>query len=274
MKCKLSVQEKIKDLRVETGLGLEETAKRMGLSKSALGKYELDEMMEIPHTALCAIADYYGVTPNYLIGYTDARSENDSEISDLHLDDEVVRILKSGTINNRLLCEIIKHPDFAKFLCDMEIYIDSIASMQIDNLNSFISIMRAKLQLQHTVSDSDHYIRTLKESEIDENDYFSRLIGFDITKIAKDLKESHKKDKETGETTSPLSEVIDIVQEYSTATDPMKAALSTLSRQLGMNFNKMDPPEIQFFTTIVEKYSNVYKSMINSRKGGKRKKSS
>ena len=69
---------------------------------------------------------------------------------------------------------------------------------------------------------------------------------------------------------NPLTEVIDIVQEYATATDPMKATLSTLSRQLGMNFNKMDPAEIQFFTGIVEKYSNVYKSMLPKKGRGKR----
>jgi len=39
-----------------------------------------------------------------------------------------------------------------------------------------------------------------------------------------------------------------------------------------MNFNKMDPAEIQFFTGIVEKYSNVYKSMLPKTGRGKKKK--
>ena len=101
---------------------------------------------------------------------------------------------------------------------------------------------------------------------------FSRLIGTDITNIAKDIRENHKKDKETGEDNNPLTEVIDIVEEYATATDPMKATLTTLSKQLGMNFNKMDPAEIQFFTGIVEKYSTVYKSMLPKTGRGKKKK--
>ncbi len=29
-----------------------------------------------------------------------------------------------------------------------------------------------------------------------------------------------------------------------------------------MNFNKMDPAEVQFFTTLVEKYSTTYRSML------------
>ena len=63
---------------------------------------------------------------------------------------------------------------------------------------------------------------------------------------------------------------VDIVKEYATATDPMKATLSTLSKQLGMNFNKMDPAEVQFFTTLVEKYSTVYRSMLPKKGRGKK----
>ena len=38
MKTRISVQERLKDLRVEKGLKLEELAEQVGLSKSALGK--------------------------------------------------------------------------------------------------------------------------------------------------------------------------------------------------------------------------------------------
>ena len=41
-------------------------------------------------------------------------------------------LLKSGRINNRLLCELATHKDFIKFLADIEIYVDGIATMQID----------------------------------------------------------------------------------------------------------------------------------------------
>ena len=61
-----------------------------------------------------------------------------------------------------------------------------------------------------------------------------------------------------------------MVNGYASAPDPMKATLTTLSRQLGMNFTKMDAAEVQFFTTLVEKYSNVYKAMVNRKGRGKR----
>lgn len=270
MKCTLSIQEKLKDLRVGKGLSLEELARETGLSKSALGSYESNDYKDISHIAIIALAKYYGVSTDYLLGLTENIEEESSTVSELKLDDETVKILKSGTINNRLLCEIIKHPDFWKFMSDTEIYIDSLAEMQIRNLNSFVALMRNKIRLIDEISDSDHYLQTLKSCEIEENEYFNRLISEDITAIAKDIKKSHRRDTETGDENNPLNDVIDIVKEYAAATDPMKATLSTLSKQLGMNFNKMDPAEVQFFTTLVEKYSTVYRSMLPKKGRGKK----
>ena len=272
MKTGLTIQEKLKDLRVSRKLSLEELAAETGISKSALGSYESNDYKDISHTSIITLAKYYGVTSDYLLGLSENEKEGGSEISELKLDDDTVKVLTSGKINNRLLCEIIKHPDFWKFMSDMEIYIDSLAEMQIRNLNTYVSTIRSRIQLKNEVPDSDHYIRTLKASEIEENEYFSRLIGEDITDIAKDIKEKHRKDKETGEENNPLTEVIDVVKEYSEATDPLKATISTLGKQLGMNFSKMDPAEMEFFQTLVAKYSTVYKNTIKSMGRGRRKK--
>ena len=43
MYLKLTIQERLKDLRTEQKLTLEQLAERTGISKSALGKYETEE---------------------------------------------------------------------------------------------------------------------------------------------------------------------------------------------------------------------------------------
>lgn len=265
MKCKLSIQEKLKDLRIERNLRLEELAEATGLSRSALGSYETNEDKDISHTAIITLAEYYEVSCDYLLGFSENREHRDSEIAELHLDDETIEILRSDKLNNRLLCEMIKHKDFWKMLSDTEIYIDSLATMQIRNLNDYVSTMRAKIQMRNQVSDTEHYIKTLRASEIDEDDYFSRLIGEDITAIAKDLKEIHKKDKETSDDHSPLSEALDIIEEFEQASGALKKTLVVLGRQLDMNIPKMDPCDLQAFTNLIEKYSNVYKRQIAGR---------
>ena len=43
----LTIQERLKDLRVERGLTLKELAEQTGLSSSALGSYEADDTKDI-----------------------------------------------------------------------------------------------------------------------------------------------------------------------------------------------------------------------------------
>ena len=58
----LTIQERLKDLRVERGLTLEQLAEQTHLSKSALGSYEADEYKDISHYALIELAKFYEVT--------------------------------------------------------------------------------------------------------------------------------------------------------------------------------------------------------------------
>ena len=64
----LSIQERLKDLRVERGLTLEQLAEETHLSKSALGSYEGDNLKDISHYALIELAKFYEVTVDYLLG--------------------------------------------------------------------------------------------------------------------------------------------------------------------------------------------------------------
>lgn len=73
MQPKLTVQERLKDLRVvDFKLTLEELAERTGLSRSALGKYESDETAkDISPFAIQTLAKFYGVSTDYLLGLTE-----------------------------------------------------------------------------------------------------------------------------------------------------------------------------------------------------------
>lgn len=57
MKCKLSIQEKLKDLRIEKGLSLQELAEQTGISRASLGNYETDDYKEITHKAIVTLEE-------------------------------------------------------------------------------------------------------------------------------------------------------------------------------------------------------------------------
>lgn len=54
----LTIQERLKDLRVERGLMPRQLAERAHLSKSAPGSYETDERKDISHNTLSKPADF------------------------------------------------------------------------------------------------------------------------------------------------------------------------------------------------------------------------
>ncbi len=61
MKQGITVQERLKDLRTERHLKLEELAAATKISKSALGSYENDELKEISHKPCVAGKDLRSV---------------------------------------------------------------------------------------------------------------------------------------------------------------------------------------------------------------------
>lgn len=73
MQVKLTIGERLKDLRVERKLTLEELADAVGISKSALGKYESDNGKDISPYSIVRLADFYGVSADYLMGRTETK---------------------------------------------------------------------------------------------------------------------------------------------------------------------------------------------------------
>ena len=199
MKTRISVQERLKDLRVERGLNLEELAQETGISKSALGSYENDndEYKEINHGSLLKLADFYQVSVDYLLGLTNNRRYENTPIEELHLSDEVVELLKSERFNNRLLCEIISHEKFKELLADAEIYVDGIATMHFHDTNSSLAALRAMVLEEHPEAAADRAIKVLEACQIEEEDFFCHVTHKTWDVILHDIRKAHENDSES-----------------------------------------------------------------------------
>lgn len=270
MKCKLSIQEKLKDLRNEKGLSLQELSEQTGLSRASLGNYETDDYKEISHKAIVILADFYGVSSDYLLGLTENREQHSFPVDELGLDDETVDLLKSGSLNVRLICEMMKHPEFINFLSDLEIYVDNLAATHFRNMNKIIEQTRIRLQ-NNGIPDTDHYIKTLRAASITEDDYFNNLLGNDIVKIATDIKDAHGKDSETGDQTTPIDDMLGTFDELQKADNATQAKMIMYSKLFKINFTKMEPYEFKTFTDILQRYSDLYKPVKGNGRGKKKK---
>ena len=163
MYAKLTIPERLKDLRVvDKHLTLEQLAEQTGLSKSALGKYETDDYKDISPFAIATLADFYGVSTDYLMGLTENKNHPNTELQSLHLSDDMVELLSSGKINNRLLCELATHPNFRRLMIDMEICIDQIANMRVEQMNLVLEATRQTVMSKYAPGKGYPNIESLK----------------------------------------------------------------------------------------------------------------
>ena len=56
-------------------------------------------------------------------------------------------------------------------------------------------------------------MKTLVATSINEDNYFNNLLGNDITKIAKDLRNTHENDSDTGDQISPAEDMLGTFEE-------------------------------------------------------------
>ena len=100
------------------------------------------------------------------------------------MNDEMVALLKSGRINNRLLCELATHKDFIKFLADIEIYVDGIATMQIQNLNALVDTVRHEIIERYRPGEDDPHLKVLQAAHMDQCQSLGRLHQAMLERIA------------------------------------------------------------------------------------------
>lgn len=73
MKTQLSIQERLKDPRVEKGMTLEQLSHQTEIPASTPGSYESDDYKEISHRNLIVLTKFYDVSTDYLLGLTENR---------------------------------------------------------------------------------------------------------------------------------------------------------------------------------------------------------
>lgn len=216
MNIKLTVAERLKDLRVEKGWTLDKLAEETGLSKSALGLYETDDKRDISPFAILKLAETYEVTTDYLLGASENKKHSNTELIALHLSDDALTVLKDEKFNHRLLSELICHKQFRRLMVDAEIYVDRIADSRISDLNAMLEITRKQVQEQYAPDADDLYMRTLELAQVQAGDYFKAVVTEDLTAILNDIRSAHIKDETTADEESTA---VDVARQLQSATN-------------------------------------------------------
>ena len=265
MQPKLTIQERLKDLRVERSLTLEQLSAETGISKSALGKYEADDFKDISPFSMVELAKFYGVSTDYLLGLTEQKNHPNTELDALHLGDDAIEVLRTGKFNHRLLSELICHKDFQRFMLDAEIYVDRIADMRVNDMNAVLEAVRQMALMKNGGEENDLHLRTLEVAQIREDEYFGSLIADDLKGILRDIRSEHRPDTMTADETSLAATMRGQLQdamnfEGSSEEKKAKALLATL----GIDY---DAITMEQFVNLIEvlKLSRHLKTPISQR---------
>ena len=272
MKSHITLQERLKDLRTEKGLTLKELEAKTGISSSALGEYETVENEGIPQYVLVVLADFYNVSLDYLFDKSEVRENTNRAITELNLSDSVLDVLKSGTINNRLLGEIICHPSFKKLMADTEIFVDGVASQSVQSVNAYADVLRKRIMGEFNPSADDAGLLVLDACTIEEERYFLNKLQLDLEPIIKDIRTAHVGDKETATDTTVADRVNELFDNVKKHKDDFMSILTLqFCRELGMNPKNLSPLELETLQGIFARSKN-YKQVMNSRKNKKKHK--
>ena len=269
MKVATSIQERLWELRKDKGLNLEELSKLTGISKSALGSYEKEDYKEINHGNLITLADFYGVSVDYLLCRTENREQINTPLTELHLNDEMVALLKSGRINNRLLCELATHEGFPRLMTDITVIVDRIAGMRVSQMNLELEAARQSVMESYAPGDDDLYMRTLEVAQIDGEDYFNHIVHKDIDKIVKDIQTAHTNDATTADERQET--VAEVRQKFEklvqTGTSGEEAFIQVFCDQMEIPYEKLTSAEFTAFLGILRKSKKAKRTKSMRGKG-------
>lgn len=265
MQVKLTIGERLKDLRVAKKLTLEQLSAEVGISKSALGKYESDNGKDISPYSISMLADYYGVSSDYLMGRTETKNHPNAALHELHLSDDAIDVLSTGKFNHRLLSELICHKDFQRFMLDAEIYVDRIADMRINDMNAVLEAVRQMALMKNGGEENDLHLRTLEVAQIREDEYFGHLVAGDLSSILRDIREEHRTDALTADddlsAAAVQKQLMEAVHfEGSSEEKKIRAYLATL----GIDYDTLTKEEFVSLIGILKKSKHM-KSPISQR---------
>lgn len=120
--------DRLQDLIADSGKDVKTLAAEIGVSSGALSKYQNDKG-EPGITALCKIAQYFGVTTDYLVGLTNNKTQGNADIGlETGLSDGAIELLKIAHAQKKIGNEVG---------LEKEYYPSDIFSLLIENLNYF-----------------------------------------------------------------------------------------------------------------------------------------
>ena len=150
-------------------------------------------------------------------------------------------------------------------MVDMEVYVDRIASMRINDLNTLLAAERKLVMEKMNLDGSDANMRALELAQIDGDEYFAHVIYDDLRPILRDIRSAHETDATTADTDSPAEDAIKQIEDVvNGAGSPQEKQVRILLSQLGIDYDALTTDEFVTLMGIIDK-SKLLRSSASKR---------
>lgn len=192
MAQKLTMGEKLKDLRTERGLTTKEVCRLTGVSENIYNGLENDIGRDTGYSRIVALARFYGVATDYLLGFTESRITRNVELNELGLSDKAIVVLLSKKQSPDLVSKLIEHPDFTHLINAIDVYVRQIAAPNISAVNGMTRI--AERGIEGVFADSetkpegyDAALQYMNETVVQEDEFLRYRITERFNQILRDV---------------------------------------------------------------------------------------
>ena len=266
MKIRLTLQEKLRDLRDERKLKLQEVSDETSIPLATLQRIETDEDMRVGYQDVAILAKFYDVSTDYLFSVTDNRTHRNVAVDKLSLSDSAIEALQSKKLNNRLVSELLSHADFQQLSSAIEVYIDKKLLPHMNTMNAVYKLAETTIKENYAVEENDEIMAFLQNSVIDEDEFLRYRISERFNAIVKSLFDEHRKDSLPPEQSEVISDMKEMVTTYLSDKEraPDRAKVILFAKQIGLNFSKLTDEEIVLLTKALQN-SKVFKKGVRKK---------
>ena len=125
-----------------------ELAQALSIGKNTLSRFMTEKTNKLSSEYVIAIANYFEVSTDFLLGLTHSASRKNYDVEKLGLTVKAAANLYQGKLNRSVVCQLLENPKFAELTRQIALYQEGVLASGVAAQNQMYNSM-SSLMLEH-----------------------------------------------------------------------------------------------------------------------------
>ena len=140
-----TLRDRIRDLCRSKSITQTELAQALSIDKSTLSRFMTEKTNKLSSEYVVAIANYFEVSTDFLLGLTHSASRKNYDVEKLGLTVEAAANLYHGRLNRSVVCQLLENPKFAALTQQIALYQEGVMAVQNATQNEIYNVFGGML---------------------------------------------------------------------------------------------------------------------------------